>query len=270
MAHVWQHTRWVSEYVARMKRHRGRHVDIESIGELDEHLAAGSGSLKGWRLRSLDLSTRTQVLRDSELAGATFLGCAFAPGDGDYAEVEGALVMPVIPEVPVDVYRSRLYTADDLYDAPVYARSMDARAYAWLQQPLDADDELAITLHDHAIDSALETWVDARRDEGERIVGVMGGHALQRGEEAYAEAARLAQHLASHHVIATGGGPGAMEAANLGAFLANAPKTVLEDALETLAAVPSFRPSIREWARVALGVREGFEGQAGGSLGIPT
>ncbi|MER7555303.1 Rossmann fold nucleotide-binding protein [Nocardioides sp. NPDC126508] len=253
-----------------MKHHRGRHVDIESVAELDGHLAAGAGSLKGWRLRSLDLTSRSGTLRDTELAGATFLGCTFAPGDVDYAEDEGALVMPVIPEVPVDVYRSRLYTADELYDDPVYARSLDARAYAWLQQPLDADDELAITLHDHAIDAALEAWVRARREEGTRIVGMMGGHALKRGEETYADAARLAQHLAGTHVIATGGGPGAMEAANLGAFLAGAPKTVLDGALESLAAVPTFRPSIRAWAQVALGVRDRVDGTPGRSLGIPT
>ena len=253
-----------------MKRHRGRHVDIESVEELDEHLTAGAGSLRGWRLRSVDLSHRSQALRTSELAGATFLGCEFAPGDGDYVEDEGALVMPVIPETPVDVYRSRLYTADELYDDPVYARSLDARAYAWLQQPLDADDELAIALHDHSIDAALEAWVSERREEGERIVGVMGGHALRRGEEAYAEAARLAQHLAGHHVVATGGGPGAMEAANLGAYLADAPKQVLEDALESLAAAPTFRPSIREWAKVALDVRADVDGRPGRSLGIPT
>lgn len=253
-----------------MKHHRGRHVDIESVDELDGHLAAGAGSLKGWRLRSLDLSSRSETLRETELAGATFLGCTFAPGDGDYAEDEGALVMPVIPEAPVDVYRSRLYTAEELYDDPVYARSLDARAYAWLQQPLDADDELAITLHDHAIDAALEAWVRERRDEGTRIIGMMGGHALRRGEEGYATAARLAQHLASRHVVATGGGPGAMEAANLGAFLAGAPKTVLDDALAALAAVPSFRPSIRSWSQVALDVRNQVEGKPGRSLGIPT
>ncbi|SDK86709.1 Predicted Rossmann fold nucleotide-binding protein [Nocardioides sp. YR527] len=253
-----------------MKHHRGRRVDIESVEELDGRVAAGAGSLRGWRLRALDLTSRSETLRDTELAGATFLDCAFAPGDGNYAEDEGALVMPVIPETPVDVHRSKLYTAEELYDDPVYARSLDARAYAWRQQPLDADDLLAITLHDHAIDTALEEWVRARRDEGTRLVGVMGGHALQRGEDGYASAARLAQHLASRHVIATGGGPGAMEAANLGAFLAGASKKVLEDALESLAAVPSFRPSIRAWAQVALDVRDRVEGTPGRSLGIPT
>ena len=44
----------------------------------------------------------------------------------------------------------------------------------------------------------------------------MGGHALVRGEPAYADAARLGALLGRTHVVATGGGPGAMEAANLG------------------------------------------------------
>jgi len=49
-------------------------------------------------------------------------------------------------------------------------------------------------------------------------VGVMGGHALHRGTDAYAAAARLGQQLArAGLVVTTGGGPGAMEAANKGA-----------------------------------------------------
>lgn len=141
-----------------MKQQRGRLVEIESVAELDARVAAGARSLRGWRLLGLDLTERSGVLHRLELAGASFLGCTFAPGDGDRAEAAGALVLPAIKEAPVDVYRSRLYTATELYDDPVYARSLDARAYAWSQRPgassgpTGADDELARTLHDHAID----------------------------------------------------------------------------------------------------------------------
>ena len=49
----------------------------------------------------------------------------------------------------------------------------------------------------------------------------MGGHALRSGAtRAYADAARLGHALGRAYVVATGGGPGAMEAANLGAYLA--------------------------------------------------
>ena len=52
----------------------------------------------------------------------------------------------------------------------------------------------------------------------------MGGHAAQRGDAEYADAARLGHALGAHHVVATGGGPGAMEAANLGVLPGRLPR----------------------------------------------
>src|SRR5690349_1286280 len=120
--------------------------------------------------------------------------------------------------VPIDPYRRSLYTAAELYDAADYADSRDARAYAWSRQPPTPADSLARALHDHAIDEALTRWLN-----GGHLVGVMGGHDLRRGEPAYADAARLGVLLGRTHVVATGGGPGAMEAANLGGRLAREP-----------------------------------------------
>jgi hypothetical protein len=60
-----------------------------------------------------------------------------------------------------------------------------------------------------------------------------------------------------------------MEAANLGAYLATSGDADLEAALEQLAAAPSFRPSVGDWASAALDVRERWPGGDGG-LGVPT
>jgi predicted Rossmann-fold nucleotide-binding protein len=69
--------------------------------------------------------------------------------------------------------------------------------------------------------------------------------------------------------VITGGGPGAMEAANLGAYLSQASDGDLDAALGTLAAVPGFRPSVSAWARAAAAVVERHPGGTA-SLGIPT
>jgi predicted Rossmann-fold nucleotide-binding protein len=165
--------------------------------------------------------------------------------------------------VPVDPYRRTLYTAAELYDVRPYAESLDARAYAWSRVARSPRASLAAALHDHAIDDALTAWVTGRQ-----LVGVMGGHDLDRSGAAYADAARLGWMLGQRYVVATGGGPGAMEAANLGGFLAGCPRDDVAAAVATLAGVPSYRPSVEQWVDRALRVREGVIGRE--TLGIPT
>jgi predicted Rossmann-fold nucleotide-binding protein len=164
--------------------------------------------------------------------------------------------------VPVDPYRTTLYTAAELYDAPVYADSLDARTYAWSRLAPTPTDSLAQALHDHAVDQALTGWLTGRH-----LVGVMGGHDLLRGERAYAQAAHLGGLLGVSHTVATGGGPGAMEAANLGGRLAHAGPQVLDEALSRLAGAPSYHPSVDAWVSAALPVATLGDSP---TLGIPT
>lgn len=254
-----------------MRPTHGRVVDVETLAEFDRQLAAGARTLAGWRVRGVDLADRGDALAGVDAAGALFLGCRLSPGMAHRLSGEGALVMPTIADSPVDIYRSRLYTAEELYDSadhvePAdYADSLDARAYAWSMTDEGAEGELARTLHDLAVDGALRQWVGGRRP-----VGVMGGHAWHRGEPSYADAARLSHAVTrSGGLVATGGGPGAMEAANLGGWLAPHPVESVDEAVAILATVPSFRPSVGAWAACGWEVRARFpEGAA--SLAIPT
>src|SRR4051794_499530 len=108
-------------------------------------------------------------------------------------------------DAPVNPYRAGLYTPTELYDKTPYTESLDARAYAWSREIPTPRATLAQALHDHAIDEALTAWLPTRR-----LVGVMGGHDLDRSSTSYADAARLGWMLGQTHVVATGGGPGAM------------------------------------------------------------
>jgi predicted Rossmann-fold nucleotide-binding protein len=248
-----------------VRRSRGRIIDVETLADFDERLAAGACDLSGWRVRGLDLTGRIDELEeDCRLSGATFFGCTFGLGDETRVAAAGALVLPAIADVPVEVYRGRLYSPEELYDDASYAGTLDGRAYSWAQDAHERDDSLAIALHDYSIDEALAAWTHPRH-----LVGVMGAHAAHRGASAYAGAARLGRLLGRHHVVATGGGPGAMEAANLGASLAAEPGDALEEALEQLAKVPSFRPSVDAWLRTAFAVRDRHPDPTE-SLGIPT
>ena len=122
-------------------------------------------------------------------------------------------------------------------------------------------------IHDDSMSDALDELV-----AGRSVVGVMGGHATPRGTPPYAAAALLGQSLARDgFLVATGGGPGAMEAANLGAFCRD--RAALDDALGRLAAVPSFTADVTAWAGLALRVRADAApppGTAPSSVGVPT
>ena len=177
-----------------------------------------------------------------------------------------APLAPPPTRAPVDPERTTLYTAAELYDTPSYVDSLDARAYAWSREPRTRESARVRALHDFAIDEALDTWI-----AGRHIVGVMGGHAARRGEPSYALAAELGRVLAERHVVATGGGPGALEAANLGAFLAASPGADLDGAIARLAGVPTFTPSAQAWVAPALElVREHDTRPVATSLGVPT
>ena len=180
-------------------------------------------------------------------------------------------MFPTDPHAPVDPYRATLYTAAELYaglDDGGYESTPDFLAYQWMRDGAlhhDAFVTLLRAIHDDSISDALDEFTTGRR-----VVGVMGGHALARGTSGYAAAARLGRSLASAGlVVATGGGPGAMEAANLGALAAD--EQSLATALDRLAAVPTFRPSVADWVSLAFEVRAALPvSDDRRSLGIPT
>lgn len=242
-----------------------RVVEIESLAEFDR-AAARAHSARGWRIQSVDLRERTPQLTALDVNGAMFLGCRFADGAEVDVRRRGGLVFPEVPDVPFDPYRGSLYSPDELYAGldDSYTATPDARIYAWSHGRRAIARTLAAALHDHAIDDALGEYV-----QGRLIVGVMGGHAAQRGSTDYAEAARLGHALGQQFTVATGGGPGAMEAANLGARLSGRPEQDVTNATAELSAVPGFTPDIAAWARAGLAVRDRFP-DGRDSLGVPT
>ncbi|HJV98863.1 MAG TPA: Rossmann fold nucleotide-binding protein [Arthrobacter sp.] len=253
-----------------------RTLDVESLDSFDRFVAAGAVAMHGWHAQSLDLRGRKAALESLDVEGAIFLGCTFDAGVEDGLRRRGALIFPRLEGVPFDPYRARLYTPQELYaglDHSPYEQLPDALVYQWSIRPgqrhrLGAT--LASALHDHAIGDALDELVRADAAAGLTVVGVMGGHNAQRGSAEFAQAASLGRLLAGRgRLVATGGGPGAMEAANLGAYLSRLSGQDFEEALASLAAVPGFRPSVSAWARAAAAVVERFP-DGTPSLGIPT
>ena len=247
-----------------------RLLEIETLAAFDRHIGRAR-RLSGWFVSSLDLTDRSDALGAVDPQGAVFLGCQFAPEVEDRLRAAGALLFPRLPDLPFDPYRPRLYDAVELYGTGPARHSPDALIYAWARSAAATalSGALATTLHDHAISDALDDTT-ARLDRRD-VVGIMGGHALLRTDPAYGAAARLGAALtAAGRTVLTGGGPGAMEAGNLGAYLAPWPEA-LDEALDRLGAAPGYQPDLDAWVTSAYAVRERWPAaEAGTSLSIPT
>ncbi len=241
--------------------------EIETRSELDYHLALGS--LRGLTVQGLRLDLDPPDLTAVDVTDALFVGCRF-PDTASAADVvrRGGSVVPIFTEVPYPTTPSQLYTPDDLaegfqqggfegmYDTVVY-RHFLAHGGALP----DVREALAQRIHDAGIDNALidtsADWVAARGAAS--VVGVMGGHAAPRGSHPYRLAAALSHRLAgAGRLVITGGGPGVMEAANLGAYLGQRDPADLDAAIDILATAPDFKHH-DEYTAAALAVRRAYQ-----------
>src|SRR6266576_3735991 len=153
-------------------------------------------------------------------------------------------VMPPLPRPdPFDPLRQGLYTADELMEGYTSAHpdgALDRRiarhfVAAGGRNPPSAAEAIAQRLHDFGIDRALTAWLSGDGGTAPKVVGVMGSHSTRRDDPQYALVAELGWQLArAGFLVATGGGPGLMEAANLGAFLSHhAVTSALDRAIAT-------------------------------------
>ena len=152
--------------------------------------------------------------------------------------------------------RDSLYTVDELMagyrsDAPM--QSLDARLAAHVKAagipPTDVDEAIAQVLHDQGVDQAMRAYVAASVADGRHVAGVMGGSSTPRDAPAYRLAAQTAKTLSeAGFLVATGGGLGIMEAANLGAYFAGRPDDELHVAIRrprALSDLPWRRSRVR-------------------------
>ena len=179
--------------------------------------------------------------------------------------------------MPFDIFREHLYSAEDLYKGyqlgkpGSYKDCYDQQVYNhYLEKGKAASDikeTLARTLHDHSMTNAMNDFL-AHFDE-RQVVGIMGGHGLLRTEAAYRQVVMVSKTLAENGcLMVSGGGPGAMEATHLGAWMAGRTEAETEDALAILQEAPSFKDKL--WLDTALQVMNKYPQEHVMSLGVPT
>lgn len=248
--------------------------EIESVEALRLALAEGP-QLRHYAFQNIDF-TEVEKAAQSSYTDCIFMGCRL-PEQMMVQIDTNCYVFPSLPK-PYTIFPAQMYSAATLYRGydPACEQSFlecyDSRVYAHYiaqgKQAADIGETLARSLHDHSISDALHDML-AQYDE-RAVVAVMGGHAVGRDEEIYHTVALAAKHLTEQgKLMVSGGGPGAMEATHLGAWMAGRKDEELREAIGMLRSAPRFEDE--GWLALAFRVMERFPREERYcSIGIPT
>ena len=179
---------------------------------------------------------------------------------------------------PFDIYIKKLYNSEKLYEGYdchnefTFSNCHDMKVYqhylAQGKRGHEVMETLARALHDHFITYQLYKMLDLYDEKD--VIGIMGGHAKRRDDPQYRQIVFLSKKLIEMgRLMVTGGGPGAMEAAHLGAWMAGRSEAEVDEAIDMLMPSPTYKDE--GWLRRSFEVMERFPLKTDyRSLAIPT
>lgn len=249
-------------------------IILNDIPEVLAHLG-DQKSFSHCVLRDIDLKEAGIDWMSVHLDHTIFMGCQLNSPDALIIQEKGGFIFPLVPGLPYNPYRNKLYSCHELMEgfSEEEDNSVDYRIYKHFSKTRfnpDIREALTQRIHDHAIDHALRevfTYNDHGMTE-KKGVGIMGGHGTLRTNSYFEKVVRTAKMIteAGYYVV-SGGGPGIMEAANLGAWLGGQPDSSVEEALAILSKAPHY--SDRGYIGTAEQVLQRFP-RGSESLAIPT
>lgn len=233
-----------------------------------------------------DLTAYSDDIAKGNLTDCVFIGCRMGSSLAQAVVAASCLVLPPVSSLLFNPFRPSLYSPGELYagfdfkDPATYKKCLDSLIYdsyidlaTKMERPSDVDVVLFRRLHDASIAEALDDLLDLPLRK--RSVAIMGGHDVPRDRPIFADVALLAQKLTTQgYFVVTGGGPGLMEAGNLGAYTAGFqdPAATLAAALAKLATAPTYRDPL--WLSTGfeawLGMGKPSDPAKSRNLGIPT
>ena len=252
--------------------------EIETISEVKTLLAKG-GTISRCAFQDINFKELEVTGNGCRFEHCLFMGCRFTKEMK--AQIDGTNLVFSHIDVPFNAFRNTLYTAETLYEGyelgnpDSYKDCFDNKVYQHYlrmgKTATDVKETLARTLHDRAISDSVHELL-SQYDE-RRIIGIMGGHGLLRTDKTYRKIVYISKQLTElGYLMVSGGGPGAMEATHLGAWMAGRPEEDVEQALNILSIAPSYKD--REWLDTAMRVINDFRSEGvqecRSSLGIPT
>ena len=248
--------------------------EVRSVEELQQLLATRE-RIERCVFQDMDFSALTEECGTARYFDCLFMGCTFSKPMR--IQIDRSCLIFSHIDVPYNCFRSALYSPEDLYDhyaigvPESYHECYDYRVYEHYlrmgKTATDIKETLARTLHDHAMSDALHDFL-AQWDE-RHVVGIMGGHGLLRNDPAYRKVVMLSKRLTEEgYLMVSGGGPGAMEATHLGAWMAGRTMEEVDAAMGILSEAPSYEDAL--WLDTAMRVRTLYPVGNYVSLGVPT
>ena len=242
----------------------------------DAWMLSGRKSLHDTTLVNIDLAATSLDLSGMAVDDTTlFIGCRLPIEQEIVLRRQGANFLHAPDHLPFRPLRRELYTWRELMDGytPEEDQSVDLKIYRHFEHSKrcpSINESLWQRLHDFSIDEGLRRLLDFGPNglPRRKAVGIMGGHSTSRTNPDYERTLRTAKQLAeAGYFVMSGGGPGIMEAANLGAYLKGKTEDDLTWVLATLATAPNYTD--QGFQKAAYDILKRFpEGTE--SLAIPT